>query len=115
MKKVLFVCMLAGIFILSGCSEFKKVDLKDYSINLDLRSDMQISSDGMKVQQYLKKITLNDLDLSVAGDSVKLVPNKKNRVEMETLGEIMVRIQQDGIQISNIELWMTEEQINEIN
>ena len=115
MKKHTSLLIVAVLFILSGCSDFKKVNLEDYSVNINLRNDMVISSNGMEAQQYLKQLTLNDFELNVAGDSVKLKTNEKNHVEIERLGEVIIRIQLDGVTISSIELWMTDEQLSQID
>jgi len=114
MNRVLITFVFALGFILAGCSDFKKVDLSEYHINLDLKRDMEISKDGMKSQQYLKQVSINDFEMNVEGGTVKLLPNKKNHVEILGLGEIIIRIKEDGRQISGIDLWMTERQLQQI-
>ncbi|NQU33162.1 MAG: hypothetical protein HQ521_08005 [Bacteroidetes bacterium] len=110
-KKKLLLLFVVFVFILSSCSDYKKVGF-DGQIKYEINRQSSITPSGTESIYTLLGISINGKDLKLKDDSIVVPPNSKLNVETESIGDIKIKIYEGKERSFDVVLWMTEEQIS---
>jgi len=116
MKNKSLLLFVAFIFVLSSCSDYRKVGKGGNEIpQIEIKRQSTISPGGNEYIYILTSLGIDDKVIKLKNDSIVLSANSKNKIETESIGDIKIKISQ-GKEPGSIVvgLWMTEEQIRKI-
>lgn len=97
MTKKILLLFVAIVFVLSSCSDYKKVDFDDTKVKFDIKRDLEISGSGTKAIYTLLGLSINDKEVKLTNDRIVIIPNSKHNIETESIGDIMIRITKEKI------------------
>lgn len=114
MKRKLLLLFVAFVFVLSSCSDYKKVGFDD-KIKYEIKRQSTISPSGTEIIYTLSGISINNKVIKLKNDTNVISPNSKQNIETESIGDIKIKIYQGkDLRSFDVVLWMTEEQISKM-
>ena len=115
MENKSLLLLAAFIFVLSSCSDYRKVKGANEIPQFEIERQSTNSPSGKEYIYILSGLSINDKVIKLKNDSIVLSLNSKHDVETESIGDIKIKISQ-GKDLGSIVvgLWMTEEQIRRI-
>jgi len=115
MKRKLLLLFVAFVFVLSSCSDYKKVDLNDAKVKFEMKRQSTISPSGTEIIYTLSGLSINSKVIKLKNDTNVISPNSKQNIETESIGDIKIKIYQGkDLRSFDVVLWMTEEQISKM-
>ena len=102
---------IAFLVLLTSCTDYKKVGF-DGTITYEIKRQTTISPEGRQTRYNLTGFSIGDKVVKLKNDNNFIPPNKKHKVETQSMGDIKIKIYTESVGTFDIALWMTEEQIS---